>query len=127
MIISDSPIRPLRACVVQNGQLAEVEFKYNLLTGDSVYQGVPFPQAFPAGPGYAEAADWYATNEPLRYRGQWYVKYGYPRVLEIDEIGRVGEHDGVGIYTAAGDVNPDVIYLPVHPGCVFQPYAINTK
>jgi hypothetical protein len=119
--------RLLRACVVQNGELAEVQFDYDVLTGDSVYQGVPFSQAFPAGPGYAEAADWYATNEPVRYGGQLYVKYGDPRVLEIEEIARVGENDGVGIYVAVGDVDPDVIYLPVRPGCVFQPYAINTK
>lgn len=119
--------RLLRACVVRDGELDEVVFDYDILTGDSVYQGVPFPQAFPAGAEYAEAADWYATNEPVRYRGQWYVKYGYPRMLEIEEITRVDENDGVGVYVAAGDADPQVVYLPVRPGCVFQPYVINTK
>jgi len=119
--------RLLRACVVQNGELAEVQFQYDVLTGDSVYQGVPFPHAFPAGPGYAEAADWYATNEPVRYRGQWYVKYGNPRLLKIEEIARVGENDGVGVYVAGGDADPQVVYLPLRSGCVFQPYVINTK
>jgi hypothetical protein len=119
--------RTLRACVVRDRELAEVQFDYDVPTGDSVYQGVPFAQAFPAGAGYAEAADWYATNEPVRYRGQWYVKYGDPRMLEIGEIARVGEKDGVGIYVEGGDADPQVVYLPVRPGCVFQPYVINTK
>lgn len=54
------------------------------------------------------------------------MKYGYSRVMGVHEIVRAGEHRGVGIYVAVVDtVDPQVIYVPVRPGCVFQPYQIN--
>ncbi|HEU4886107.1 MAG TPA: hypothetical protein VFT45_27965 [Longimicrobium sp.] len=127
--MSDSPIRPLTACVVRNGELAEVEFEYNLLTGDSVYQGVPFSRAFPLENGYAGAARWYVDNLAIAYQpGPRFIKYGLPRPLRPDQITRIGEYDGVGVYGEAGWTDfHDVIYLPVRPGCWFQPYVVLAK
>lgn len=120
-------IHTLRACLVQNGALTEVTFSYDILTGDSLYQGVPFSQAFPLHDGYAAEARWFIDNEPIPFTRPWaHVKYGYPRVMGVHEIVRAGEHRGVGIYVAVGDtVDPQVIYVPVRPGCLFQRYQIN--
>jgi hypothetical protein len=121
--------RLLRACVVQDGELAEVQFDYDVLTGDSVYQGVPFSQAFPPDKGYAGRAQWYVDNVPIVYRpGPRFIRYGVPRTLRPDEVTRIGEYDGVGVYGEAGWTGfHDVIYLPVRPGCWFQPYVVLAK
>jgi hypothetical protein len=116
-------------CVLRDGRLEKVPIEYNTATGDTTYEGVPFSQAFPLSDDYAARAEWFIDNEPIPFRPPWpHVKYGYPRVMGVHEIVRVGEHRGVGIYVVARDtVDPQVIYVPVRPGCVFQPYAINTK
>lgn len=124
-LIVDHPSRIRRACVVQNGKVAEVELVYNFMTGDSLYQGVPFAQAFPSGREYAEAAQWYVDNMPIVYQpGPRFIRYGLPRLLKPEQITRIGEYDGVGVYGEAGWTQfHDVIYLPVRPGCWFQPYV----
>jgi hypothetical protein len=36
---------------------------------------------------------------------------------------RIGEHAGVPLFSEAGWRGPlEVLYIPVRPGCVFQPY-----
>jgi hypothetical protein len=57
-----------------------------------------------------------------------YVKYGLPRVLGVNEVTRVGEFQGVPIFAEAGRTAPyEVIYVPVRPGCEFQPYQTEVK
>ena len=56
------------------------------------------------------------------------MKYGLPRVLGVTEVSRVGDFMGVGVYAEAGATGtPDVIYIPVRPGCEFQPYQYEVK
>ncbi|HEX8272093.1 MAG TPA: hypothetical protein VF615_05545, partial [Longimicrobiaceae bacterium] len=48
---------------------------------------------------------------------------GLPRVVGVTEVSRTGEYQGVGVFTEASATGtPDVIYIPVRPGCEFQPY-----
>jgi hypothetical protein len=126
------PIAPMDSenarpvCVIHEGRLQHVQVRYTA-AGDTTYQGVPFSQAFPLSRGYAAQAEWYLTNEPIAFGPKHlYVRYGYPRVLDVMEVQRVGEHHGVGIYVRMGDTDdPQVIYIPVRPGCEFQPYQVN--
>jgi hypothetical protein len=121
-IVADS----MHTCVVRNGTLAEVTIQYDTGTGDTLYGGARFAEAFPTGPEYAEGAEWYATNEPIPFRGGLLVKYGYPRVLGVNEVTRIGEHRGVGLYAQAGrGKDVEVLYVPVRPGCVFQVFQID--
>jgi hypothetical protein len=45
----------------------------------------------------------------------------------VNEVARAGDFQGVPIFAEAGQARPDVIYLPVRPGCEFQPYQVETK
>jgi hypothetical protein len=115
-------------CVVRRGELVLVPLEYNTRTGDTTYQGVPLARAFPLDSAYAEAADWFAASEPIRFDGRTFARYGDPRLLGIGEVMPVGEYRGVGVYAEAGLTGPPaVLYLPVRPGCMFQPYPVSLK
>ncbi|MDP9349117.1 MAG: hypothetical protein M3P24_08255 [Gemmatimonadota bacterium] len=119
------PGQEIRVCVVQGGALAEVDATYNPSSGDTtVAGGRPFSEAYPAtAPDYAAGAAWFINNEPVTFNGQRYVRFGLPRVIGTTEVTRIGEFQGTGIYAEAGATGTsDVIYIPVRPGCEFQPY-----
>jgi hypothetical protein len=115
-------------CVVQGGALQQVTAQYNTTRGDTTYQGRPFAQAFPATTGYAAGSTWYINNEPITVNGRRYVKYGLPRVLGVNEVTRVADVQGVTVFAEAGATGAtEVIYVPVRPGCEFQPYQVDVK
>jgi hypothetical protein len=114
----------IRVCVVEGTGLREVEAMYNPATGDTMVAGQPFATAFPATtPTYAAGATWYINNEPVQFQNRRYVRFGLPRVVAPTDVARIGEYQGTSVFgdaTATG--TPDVIYIPVRPGCEFQPY-----
>jgi hypothetical protein len=116
-------------CVVQNGALSSVTAQYNPASGDTTYNGQPIGTAFPATEGYAGGATWYINSEPVTFNGRRYVKYGLPRVLGTTEVTSVGTNQGVSVFAepSANAQRPDVIYVPVRPGCEFQPYQYEVK
>jgi hypothetical protein len=116
----------LRVCVVENGMLREVTAQYNTRSGDTTVNGQPF-SALPTT-GYAAGATWYINNEPIRVNGRRYVRYGLPRVLGVSELMRSAEYQGVPVFAEAGaQGTPEVLYVPVRPGCEFQPYQLEVK
>lgn len=116
-------IDPPRVCVVRNGELAVVEVQYDPRTSDSTYQGVPFAEAFPITVGYALRTDWYRGSDSITVAGRTYAEYGFPRVLGPQELQRVGEYRGVPVFAAREERDRrGVVYLPLRPGCEFQPY-----
>jgi hypothetical protein len=115
-------------CVVENGALREVAAAYNTATGDTTVNGRAFAQAYPGTTGYAAGATWFINNEPITVMGRRYVKYGLPRVLGVNEVSRMGDYMGVPVFAEAGATGAtEVIYLPVRPGCEFQPYQVDVK
>lgn len=120
--------RDLRICVVESGALREVTATYNTATGDTTVNGRPFASAYPATSGYAAGTTWFINNEPVTVMGRRYVKYGLPRVLGVGEVARMGDVMGVPVFAEAGATGAtEVIYLPVRPGCEFQPYQLDVK
>jgi hypothetical protein len=122
-----TPDQELRVCVIEGTELKTVTLRYNVVTGDSLtLDGRPFREAYPADARYAENARFYVDNETVTIAGRRYPKYGLPRVLGVDEVERAAEFGGVGVYIEKGTGMPNsVYYLPVRPGCVFQPYQID--
>ena len=123
------PVQDVNVCVVQNGQLTTVMGQYNPASGDTTVNGTPFATAYPTNDAYAANATWYINNEPITFNGRRYVKYGLPRVLSTTEVTSVGTNSGVGVFaeSSANAQRPDVIYVPVRPGCEFQPYQYEVK
>lgn len=117
-------MRGVRVCVVQGAGLGEVEAIMDPATGDTLVGGRRFAQAFPAtAPDYAAGEAFFINNAPITVMNRRYVKYGLPRVVAPGEVTRTGEYEGVGVFTEAGIAGtPEVVYVPVRPGCELQPY-----
>jgi hypothetical protein len=120
--------RNITVCVVQGGALTNVQAVYNTANGDTTVNGQPFATTYPATSGYAAGMTWFINNEPITVMGRRYVKYGLPRVLGVNEVTRMGDYMGVTVFGEAGATGAtEVIYLPVRPGCEFQPYQLDVK
>lgn len=119
---------PIRVCVIQGTALTDVDAIYVPSRGDTlvVVNGVrrPFAEVYPAvAPQYAASATWYVNNDRFTFMNRNYVKFGLTRVISPNELTRIGETQGVGVYAQPGMATPpDVIFVPVRPGCEFQPY-----
>ena len=116
--------RGVRVCVVRGGELATETRTYDPAVGDSsVSHGPREPM-----PEYAADDTFYVNREPISFTGRRYRHHGLPRVLEIGGVVRVGTYRGLGVYADAGTADrPSVVYLPVRPGCEFQPYVLEEK
>jgi hypothetical protein len=119
-----SSARTITVCEVRDGELVDVQRTYDPAVGDTTVDHAPRP------PGYAAGQTWYVNNEPVTFRGRRLVKYGLPRILGRSDVRKVGEYQGVGVYMAAdgpvdGSRGETIVYVPVHPGCEFQPYESN--
>lgn len=120
--------RNIQVCVIQNGALTNVTAVYNTQSGDTTVNGQRFSTVYPATTGYAAGATWYINNEPITVNGRRYVKYGLPRVLGVNEVTRTADFMGVPVFAEAGATGAtEVLYVPVRPGCEFQPYQLDVK
>jgi hypothetical protein len=117
----------LRVCVLVGDSLRELPATIDPATGDTLAGGKRYPAAFRKGRGYAESESWYVDNSAQTIHGHWTVKFGVIRVvLPPALLAPVGRYRGVPLFVAAGAAAPvpPVYYVPVRPGCVFQPYAV---
>lgn len=74
--------------------------------------------------GYAGEEAWFRGDEPIRQYGRRYVKYGPRRVVPADALTRGADHGGTPVFLDRKDIErPSALYVPVEPGCVFQPYV----
>ncbi|HEX8450535.1 MAG TPA: hypothetical protein VF647_00495 [Longimicrobium sp.] len=118
-----APAVAIRYCVVRDGRLAEVDAVYDPQRADTLVDGRPVAMTYPADAlPYASSAEWYINNEPIMMGNRRVVKYGLPRRLPARQLQPAGEYRGVPVFAEAGVRAPDVYYVPVRPGCEFQPY-----
>lgn len=74
--------------------------------------------------GYARGEAWFRGEEPIRQYGRRYVKYGPQRMVPADALTRGADHRGTPVFLDRKDTErPSALYIPVDPGCVFQPYV----
>jgi hypothetical protein len=115
--------RDVRICVLQDDALTIVTARYNVVTGDTTIGGSLFNRVHPAGPEYAADTEWFREHRSITVAGTSYQKYGLPRVLGVDEVESFAAYEGVLVFAEPGDTDaPEMIWLPVRPGCEFQPY-----
>lgn len=114
----------LRLCVLLDDDLRYVAGQRHLLTGDTLVDGKPFRNVYPAStPPYALNAPW-LYKELITLRGATYTAYGPPQILTPDGLIRVGEFRGIPLFAEEGTQNsrPGMLLVPLRPGCEFQPY-----
>jgi hypothetical protein len=117
--------RAIQVCVVQNGGVQSVSATIRSATGDTVINGTRFAQAYPASaPNYAVGASWFIGSSELKFDNREWVKYGVARVVQPPQLQRAGEFQGTPVFAEAGATAPfTILYVPVRPGCEFQPYT----
>jgi len=122
-------MRDVSYCVVQSGQLTSITVQFNPATGDTTYNGVRLSERDASTAGYAGGQTWFINSEPVMFKGRRYVKYGLPRILGISDVSNVGTVNDVSVFAepSANVEHPEVIYVPVQPGCEFQPYQYEVK
>lgn len=116
--------RTIETCVLEAGELKVVQADL-LSSGDTVVGGRPFSRVYADTGQYAATRSWYRENEPIDYdpRNVCYAKYGLPRSLQADRLVRMGAWRGVPVFEDVGTGGlPEVVYVPVAPGCSFHPY-----
>ncbi|MEX2570958.1 MAG: hypothetical protein WD737_06605, partial [Gemmatimonadota bacterium] len=67
--------------------------------------------------------------DTMVYSDNTWVKFGVTRVIQPPQLQRVGDINGTSVFAEAGSTPAaapaapyDVLYVPVRPGCEFQPY-----
>lgn len=74
--------------------------------------------------GYAAAEEWFQAGEAIRQYGRRYVKQGPLRVVPSGSLTLGAPHNGVPVFLNREDTQrPAALYIPVRPGCFFQPYV----
>lgn len=120
-------MREVSVCVVQGSGLEEVVAMVDPATGDTTVSGRAFGVAYPsAAPTYASTAPWYISNDSISVAGEEYVRFGVARVITpASQLIWVGEFNGTPIFAQTGEEAPQkVLYVPLRPGCQFQPYQL---
>ena len=113
---TDRGLRDLGAKRAANGSL--------VLLVDNVIQ--PLDEIHPVGvaAGYAGQEVWFTRGQPITLRGRSYIKYRGERRVPVDQLRRVGDFQGVPLYSAPADtLRPQALYVPVRVGCIFNPYV----
>jgi hypothetical protein len=114
--------------VTPEGQLQNVTATFRPATNDTVIDGRPFREVHsPQQPQYAAGQTWFVQDAPIRVMNREYVKFGVTRLFEAGQLTRAATYQGVPVFTEAGAATPpQVIYVPVRPGCEMQPYQLRT-
>ncbi|CAN5868594.1 hypothetical protein BH20GEM3_BH20GEM3_12320 [soil metagenome] len=118
----------IRVCILEGGQLREVDAMVNPATGDTMAvmagERRRFADAYPATTGYAGGADFFVQDRPVTFRNRRYVRFGLTRIIPATDVRAIGDFQGATLFaeTGANMQNPDVLYVLVRPGCEFQPY-----
>ncbi len=121
--------RRIQVCVVENGQVHAIEATIRPSSGDTMVANVEFSRAHPATlPNYAVASTWFLQSDEIRFMDREHVKFGVTRVIAPAQLQRVGEYQGTPIFAEAGRTGPfELVYVPVRPGCEFQPYQVREQ
>jgi hypothetical protein len=120
----------VETCILHGGKLIDVRVELQP-TGDTTVGGRPFAEVYADTGQYAATREWYVNNEPIDYdpRNVCYMKFGLPRHVARESLVRLGEWRGAPVFRERPDDLglPGVVWVPVYPGCSFQPYQYETR
>ena len=113
---TDRGLRDLQAKRAANGSVV-------LLVDNQVQ---PLDVIHPVGvtAGYAGQEIWFAQGQAITLQGRSYMKYRGERRVPLTQLRRVGDYQGIPLYSAPADsVRPQAVYVPVRVGCIFSAYV----
>ena len=113
----------IRICVIANGVLAEAR-AITSSAGDTLVDGIALDSLRSISPPYAAHAQWFEGDQPIWFEGYLLSKYGPPRIIEPGALRVVGSYQEIPIFRERVEPIPEVVYVPVQPGCVFQIYQV---
>lgn len=74
--------------------------------------------------GYAARESWVTSGEPLAIQGRRYEKAGPARLIGLEQLQHSGDYRSIPLFVDPNDpAPPRAYYVPLRPGCVFQPYV----
>jgi hypothetical protein len=114
----------LPICVVDHDSLLMVRAMIVPGTNDTIVGDRKFSDLYPTvSPPYATGSDWHRNNASILFRGRRYHGGNHPpQAIQPELLHHVGAHNNVPIFVEVGDTLPEILYLPVQPGCIFQSY-----
>jgi hypothetical protein len=119
-----APEQGIPVCVLDGGRLKLIQAEVDPETGDTLVERQPFASVHPTtSPPYAAAAEWFIHPAPIAFREHYYLPYATPRIIAPDLLEHVGEYAGVPLFAEADAGEPEILYVPVRPGCEFQQYV----
>jgi hypothetical protein len=123
-VLRAQSVNDISICVVDHDSLLMVQAAILPGTNDTVVGGRKFSDLYPAvSPPYATGSDWYPRNASILFRGSRYHGVDHPpQAIRSELLQHVGDHEKVPIFVEVGDTLPEILYLPVRPGCIFQSY-----
>ena len=119
-------MRDINVCVVTDSGLQNVAARVNPANNDTTAMGQAFSSRYPASaPMYAAGTTWFINTDTLRLGSDEFVKFGVSRMItNINQLRRVGDFQGTPLFAETGATAPyQVLYVPLRPGCEFQPYS----
>jgi hypothetical protein len=117
----------VRVCVAVGDELRDFTGWIDPRTGDTLVAERPLRQVLPDA-RYAQGQGWFEKNEVITLRQRQFVKYGLPRSLSAADLREpglrtVGQIHGVHAFVVKLETGPpEILYVPVDPGCLFQAY-----
>ena len=110
-------------CVIADGRLTRVPVVIQVGTGDTLYHGRRFREAFPDTLPYAARQAWYVNAAAINVKGRRLLPFGLDRVIQPHELALLDSYRGVPVFVEAGALWPvEVVYALVRPGCEFRVY-----
>ncbi|HEX9938191.1 MAG TPA: hypothetical protein VGB15_13745 [Longimicrobium sp.] len=118
-----------QVCVVEGDSLRMLRVMRSP-AGDTLVNGLPFRNVHPiSNPPYIAGAGWYENHEPIRLGERDYATNHPPQVIAPELLRFMARYRGVPVFRAVDEdvKRPSYVYLPVRPGCVFQPFSIVSR
>lgn len=109
-------LRDLQAKRAANGSVV-------LLVDNEIH---PLDEIHPVGvaAGYAGQEFWFTRGQAITLQGRSYMKYRGERRVPLVQLRRVGDYQGIPLYSAPADsVRPQAVYVPARVGCIFNAYV----